>query len=392
MLALIIRESLRNLRAAKQRSLLALLGIVIGTGSVIAMSNIGAIAKKHALEQILASGIDIVVISVQGGRPGATVFDQHNVPKLVEEVPELNAAVPIIMGNQPIAHHDRPIYASVVAAHHHLLGLIGATIAEGRVLSRFDQLELFAVVGHSIVEQSAQEGQHPITLGDELQIGDETYWVVGVLDPIIQSPLLPMDINNSIFVTFNNAPRITNTPVIQHVIARVEDVVLVEQVQSSIRSFVQHYLEDLSVNVMTAIQMVRQMSQEMRTYSLLLGAIGGISLVVGGVGVMNVMLVSVTERRLEIGIRMAIGARRRDIKNMFLIESLVLSIIGGLVGTILGLSCSAIFAYMLEWQFVIAHYAIPVGVGVSTAVGVFFGWYPAACAARLNPVDALRAE
>jgi putative ABC transport system permease protein len=122
----------------------------------------------------------------------------------------------------------------------------------------------------------------------------------------------------------------------------------------------------------------------------MLGSIGSISLLVGGIGVMNVMLVSVTERRQEIGIRLAIGARRFDIQLLFLVESVLLSIIGGVLGTGLGVGASALIAKFSGWQFVLSQFAIPLGAGVSIAVGVFFGFYPAVIASRLNPIEALR--
>ncbi|MGE0716946.1 MAG: ABC transporter permease, partial [Alphaproteobacteria bacterium] len=146
------------------------------------------------------------------------------------------------------------------------------------------------------------------------------------------------------------------------------------------------------VQARSAEQLIEQMANQMRLYTLLLGAIGGISLVVGGVGVMNVMLVAVTERRREIGIRMAIGARRRSIVSMFLTEAICLSLTGGIIGTAIGIGTAHAASQFANWTFFLAPAAIPFGAGVSVAVGVVFGYLPARQAARVDPIQALRYE
>jgi putative ABC transport system permease protein len=144
--------------------------------------------------------------------------------------------------------------------------------------------------------------------------------------------------------------------------------------------------------VFSAEELIERMEKQMRLFTLLLGAVGSISLIVGGVGVMNIMLVSVSERRKEIGIRRALGARRGDIQSQFLIESVILSLLGGIIGIALGVTSSYVIASFSKWQFLISYAAILLGFGVSSAVGVFFGFYPARQASRLDPITALRTE
>ncbi|NCA91299.1 MAG: FtsX-like permease family protein, partial [Gammaproteobacteria bacterium] len=139
-------------------------------------------------------------------------------------------------------------------------------------------------------------------------------------------------------------------------------------------------------------EIIAQMEKQMRMFTLLAGAIGSISLIVGGIGVMNVMLVSVTERRREIGVRRALGARQGDIQQQFLVESVILSLLGGLFGILLGVGASWLTAYLAYWKFLLSLDAILLGVGVASAVGIFFGFYPARQAARLDPIQALRAD
>jgi putative ABC transport system permease protein len=134
------------------------------------------------------------------------------------------------------------------------------------------------------------------------------------------------------------------------------------------------------------------MEKQMQLFTLLLGAIGSISLVVGGVGVMNVMLVSVTERKKEIGIRRALGAKRSDIQNQFLVEAMILSMLGGAIGIVIGIGVSYVLSIVNNWEYMISYMAILLGVGVSSSVGIFFGYYPAYQAARLDPITALRSD
>jgi putative ABC transport system permease protein len=391
MLSQTIFESFNNLWAAKQRSLLALLGIVIGTGSVIAMSNIGAIAEKHALEQILSTGVDLVVISLrQKGATKAPVVTAEDIDKLTEEASQLDTAIPIVMGNKQIRYQGHRLFGSTVASYPQVFDLTKLKLGSGRLLSPFDDLEFFCVMGAQVIPQA--HGTKKAEIGDQLQIGSESYTIIGILGKADPSPMLPIDADSSIFVSFANARRIADGPKINTVIGRMAPTATAEATTSKIQAFFHSHLPGVVVRVQTASQLIKEMGQQVRTFSMLLGAIGSISLIVGGVGVMNVMLVSVTERRREIGIRMAVGARRRDIKTMFLIESLVLSVIGGMIGTIIGVGSSAVFAGVLGWTFTLAGYAIPLGVGVSMVVGVFFGIYPAASAAQMKPVDALRSE
>ena len=401
MLSQTVRESIGNLWAAKQRSLLALLGIIIGTGSVIAMANIGAIAEKHAIAQIISTGIDMIVVNIERetGSSPANVTPE-DIRKLVAEVPELAAAVPIVTGGKRILYRGQHVYGSTLASDPQLFDLMDLKVDSGRLLSRFDGLAMFCVIGdHAVSNQVADRRTNgklgdttKAKIGDVIRIGSESFSIVGILDRKAQSPMLPVEIGSSIFVTYSNAGRISDNPRIGAIVGRMAPGVTAEATTTNVKRFFGKRFPDAPIRIQTATQMIEEMREQVRTYSLLLGAIGGISLIVGGVGVMNVMLVSVTERRLEIGIRMAIGARRRDIKLMFLIESLVLSLVGGIIGTLIGVGSSAIFAGVLDWSFTLAGYAIPLGVGVAMAVGVFFGIYPAAAAARMNPVDALRSE
>ncbi len=186
--------------------------------------------------------------------------------------------------------------------------------------------------------------------------------------------------------------RLSPNNTVRTVMARLEPHVSAREATEEIRGHFASLPAARQVRVMSPEQVIEHMERQSRMFTLLLGAIGSISLIVGGVGVMNVMLVSVSERRREIGIRRALGAQKKDIQWQFLIESVLLSLVGGFLGIVLGVGGSYLFAHYSGWQFELIHGALVLGVGVSVAVGIFFGYYPARQAAALNPIQALRAQ
>ena len=188
----------------------------------------------------------------------------------------------------------------------------------------------------------------------------------------------------------SNALRAFPNPDINTVMARVDSRVPIIRIKADIQEFFQKKARGMQVEVASAEEMIDRMKQQMQMFSLLLGAIGSISLLVGGIGVMNVMLISVSERRSEIGLRRALGAQQSDIQSQFLIEAILLCLAGGLIGIILGVGISYLFSYFCKWQFITSYFSIALGFGVSTAVGLFCGFYPARTAARLDPIKALK--
>ena len=173
---------------------------------------------------------------------------------------------------------------------------------------------------------------------------------------------------------------------------RVSNGVTNQAARDQVLNYFRSKTKSSSVKVTSPEEIIAQMEKQMQMFTLLLGAIGSISLIVGGVGVMNVMLVSVTERRREIGIRRALGAKRGDIRGQFLIESIILSLIGGFFGIIFGVGASRVISYFAHWHFALSIGAILLGVGVSNAVGIFFGYYPARQASLLDPIVALKSD
>ena len=385
-----IVEAIRNLVAARQRTLLALIGIVIGTGSVIAMVNIGTIVSAEALRQFEKLGTDLLQISVRDkGRKGRSITIAQSLA-LADDLPEIAVSAPIAFGGAGPVHQGRNLSATPVGTTEELFEIAKLEMEQGRFVNLLDGYGTFVVIGSATRREIAGRGGR-IGLGDSVRMGNNHFTVIGLLPHVPFNSMIPLDLNASMILPIPVLKRLGARVQIQTILARTAPGHTPIGAEQAVREWFERNVPSQQPEVRSALDLIEQMQTQMQLYTLLLGAIGSISLVVGGVGVMNVMLVSVTERKQEIGIRMALGARRRDIRQLFLIESIVLSCLGGVIGTGFGVGTSALFAHFQSWQFVLATTAIPLGAGVSVAVGIFFGYYPAVMASRLNVVDALRA-
>lgn len=409
MLGPILAEAAGNLMAAKQRTLLALIGIVIGAGSVIAMINVGQMVQHQALMQFQALGPDLVNVVIEappaglGAGPGAAPrgSGRGGLPPdlaldVIASVPSLSTAAPIIQASAMLVRDGRPAHAQMLATTTGVLDLIGVTMAEGRFISDLDASEPFIAGARGAFEmgfgEMAGPPKDPLKVGESLRVGGSLFTVVGTFDAGGFNPLLGFQPSRVLFIPLRAARRVSDAPLVGQIIGRMAPGATPAEVQRQIAARLQILGRRERATVRSAEELTQAMAQQMRLFTLLLGAIGSISLVVGGVGVMNIMLVSVMERRREIGLRLAIGARPREITWLFLAESVLLSAIGGGMGLMLGLGASYVFGSVTGTPFFPSELAALVGVVVSGSVGVFFGYYPARRAARLDPIEALRAE
>lgn len=387
-----IEMGISSLLAAKQRTLLALLGIVIGIGSVIAMVSVGIIVKENTLRQFKEMGTDYIVISKSYGgdvgenAPKITFKQAMETPQLVRSVTDVS---PMGSGGTSFLLEGKNYSTQLLATTGNFLEINRFKIGEGRYISDLDVNMNYCVVGAEIAEEMKQNGVQKI-VGKEVLFKDRLWTVIGVLDKTPTGGLKPFNANRSIMIPITTYLRTFEDSEINYVLGRMREGEIPTNVTDDIKSY--FHLRDpaLSIEVQNAEELIQQMEKQMQMFTLLLGAIGSISLIVGGVGVMNVMLVSVTERKKEIGIRRALGALRGDIQLQFLVESLVLCLIGGFLGMCMGIAASYFYAKNSNWEFVLSTGAIILGVGVSTGVGIFFGYYPARQAAMLDPIVALR--
>ncbi len=374
------------------RTVLALVGVAVGIASVITMISLGDIAKAKSRAELESLGTDILAIAPSGddGR-GIALSDAM---QLAEEVPSIVAAAPRITSGRAVRYAGRRV------GHVTLQGVTAAfadvndlRLDRGRFISDFDDHRYFAVVGAEVARAMRRAGARRV-VGEPIVAAGLPFTVAGVLRDAVDHYALSfhLDANRSVFIPITTARRLGDRPEVRLVIARTRAGVHHAAATRAVRSWFRTRAPRLKLDVASAKELIEQVESQMRLMTLLLAAIGGISLVVGGIGVMNTMLVSVAERRREIGIRRAMGARRSDIRNQFLVESVLLCVTGGLLGVAAGSAFTWAICALTEWDFSLSAAAAASGIAVSSLAGIFFGLQPARHAARVDPIVALQAE
>ncbi len=399
--------SIRALRVNKMRSALTVLGIIIGVGAVIAMVAVGTGASQKIAAQISSMGSNLLIIlpgaTTSGGvrmgagtQPTLTMADNEAIQK---ECTAVSDAAPVLNG-----------VAQIVAGHlNWSTGVVGTTpamivvrdweLSSGRSFTIQDVKSAgkVAILGQTVVDNLFGD-QNPV--GQTIRIKNVPFTVVGVLAPKGQNAQ-GQDQDDTIMIPVTTAQKKlfgTQFPGMVRIIMvkakSTEDLSSAErQINELLRQ--RHHIgqkQDNDFTVRNLTQIMQTAQQSTKVMTTLLGAIASVSLLVGGIGIMNIMLVSVTERTREIGIRMAIGAKTWDIRLQFIIEALTLSLIGGLIGIFAGIVTSMILSSTMEWPIVVSPLSIVAAFGFSGFIGIFFGFYPAYKASLLNPIDALRYE
>ena len=391
-----IQQALLNLTASKLRSFLAILGILVGTASVVALLNCGQLATEKALAQFKTLGTDLLAVSVfqrtQDGTLAGDDFIPLNVwrqfPNIIPLIKEL---APYGTAYQPISFQGKLVQGAIIGADEVLASIIHIELEQGRFVSFVESFEHVCVIGDSLAQKLKQIQFTPI-LGQQLRLGQSLYTIIGIAKPWKENAFFNEDINQSVIIPIAGLALVSKDAKINNAIALLKPNNNIDSIIAQVKQRINTQAPKLSVFIRSAKQLIASMESQGKIFTLLLGVIGSISLLVGGIGTMNVMLVSVSERKKEIGIRKAVGAKNRDIQTLFLVESVMLSLSGGLLGVIIGCIITWIIAYFSHWPFKI--YAIPplVGFAVSVTAGVFFGFYPARRAALLDPIVSLRNE
>lgn len=389
----VLREALENLRTLGRRALLALLGIAVGCMAVVTLLNIGHNAHQVALDIFRSMGSDVLVASIQP-TPKALNSAQSllalDVEALRATVPEIREAAPLVPLGTQVRMRGRQVGTTLIGSNEALPALVGMKLQAGRFLSRFDAESTYAVLGANTANALRQNGP-PVQPGDAIQVDNYVYSVIGVLQPQGHNPLFPVSFNDSILLHIGGMKRLMSVPRIHTILLRSAEPRTLEQTAARLRDALQEILPDHQVSVRIPRQLLDGLAQQTRLFSWLLTALGGIALIIGGIGVMNVMVMSVTVRRREIGVRMALGARGRDIGTLFLLEAIALASAGAVIGAVAGVALSWFFVKYAGWAvFSLSALAFPLGIGSAVLVGLFFGISPALAAARLTPVQALR--
>lgn len=385
-------EAVNSLISAKQRSILALIGIVVGIGSVIAMVSVGSIVQQEALRQFMEMGTDVVTISKSfsgGGRDPKLSFD--TALQIPGRCSSIRGVAPYASVYGQFKFQGQKASVPALGITPSFLAINKLHIKSGRFLHQLDQNMFYCVIGKKVAGILAAQGVAD-PLGTRIFFKEKHLTIIGVIKEAPMGGMRPYEVNEGIMLPYTTLRRIDREGAnISTIIARSSDGASQPRIQSEVNTFLASQ-NSAKVDVRTAEELIAQMQKQMRLFTLLLGTIGSISLIVGGIGVMNVMLVSVTERTKEIGIRRALGARQGDILFQFLVESVLLCIVGGLMGIAMGVGASWIISHYAKWQFAVSYESVGLGVAVAVAVGVFFGIYPARQAARLSPILALRSD
>lgn len=398
------RIALKTLFSHKLRTALATLGIVVGVCSVIVMMAIGDGAQKQVLSKIQAMGTDLVIVTagqvkIIAGRQrqtgNVTTLTLRDANTISEESQYIKAAAPAQAKKMLVKYESLSTTTSITGTTEAVIPIRNLAVRKGRFFTDDEDrtLQRAAVIGKTVAA-NLFESRNPI--GETIRIGKVSFEVIGVLQEK-GTDLVGNDQDDVIYIPVNTAlRRLFNLTYINNIYVQARGSDYIDKAASEVRDLLRekHRLrnkpDDFTIQSQTEI--LKTEKETSQTFTNLLSAVAGISLLVGGVGILAIMLISIKERTREIGVRRAVGALKRDLLLQFIVESLTLSVSGGIVGIFLGVALSLGASYFTKWPLSLSGPAIIVAFLFSAVVGVIFGVYPAAKAARLDPIEALRAE
>ncbi|MCG2724697.1 MAG: ABC transporter permease [Elusimicrobia bacterium] len=396
-----MNSAVKSIISNKTRSLLTMLGIIIGVSALISMLAVGYGAQLSLKKQMASLGTNLLIIQPgrhqRGGVSGGAVsrLDKDDAKAILKEVLYINNIDLNVTGNEQMVYGSKNHSSSVLGATEKYAKMRAAIPVFGRFFTDDEDINLkkVAVIGQTVADELFGE-ENPI--GKTMKIKRKNFTVIGVLPLKGSSGFQNQD--DMVIIPLNTAMRvILGKKYVNSIVVEVSDIKFMPMVEQDIldlmrrRDNIPEYKED-SIRVRNLEEMQAMLSGMTKTFSMLLGIIAGISLVVGGIGIMNIMLVSVTERTREIGLRKAIGATRFTILVQFLIEAVLISVIGGLFGILLGAGASAILSRVSGWAVYISPFSVILAFSFSAGIGIIFGFWPARKASLLSPIDALRYE
>ncbi len=389
----------------KTRALLTMLGIIIGIASVIAMVSLGKSSSQSISEQISSSGTNLIMVmrasrrqaGVNIGSGSVQSLRATDVDAILKQAPKISMASPSVNASGQIIYGPNNWPGSIQGGNADFLTIRRYEIASGSNFTAQDvnNSAKVCLVGQTVVENIFPDGEEP--LGKIIRFGKIPLKIVGILESKGQNQM-GQDQDDIVIAPYTTVQkRILAIPYIHSIVASAvsepEVAAAVREIEEILRKT--HRIKAGAADdfqVRTQQEMLQMMDSVSGFLTVLLAAIASISLVVGGIGIMNIMYVTVTERTREIGLRMSIGAKNKDILMQFLFESTILSLIGGVIGILLGLALSYLASSMLHWPFTVGLGSVTISFLVCAFTGIFFGWYPARKAASLDPINALHYE
>lgn len=393
----IIRQSIQlsweNIKSNKMRTFLTTLGIIIGVTAVISLITIvnGVIAT--VMNEFASLGAGTISVSISGTplKRGLTELDLES----LEALDNVAGVSPTISSTGMAARNQKLLDSVSIQGKNEVYYAHNSLVTVGRGISEWDvENSAYVCVIDQDIADKLFAGENPV--GQTLTVSGTTYTVIGLEgqndDLMASMSGFGSNYDGTITIPYTTARKVTGNSSISSLEIYVADTDFTDQLMDEVESvlYLAFNQNENSYYVFAMDSLLNTMNQMMGTMTYMLAGIASIALLVGGIGIMNMMLVSVTERTNEIGLRKALGARPRSIQVQFLMESIILSLLGGLIGVVLGLMVSMLLASLMDIAFVLSPGAIALGVGFSLAVGVVFGWAPARKASNLNPIDALR--
>ncbi|MBE6091845.1 MAG: FtsX-like permease family protein [Selenomonas ruminantium] len=396
--------ALTSLYANKMRSLLTMLGIIIGVGAVIALVSVGMGVRSNVTSSIASLGSNMLIVSpgssnrggVRGAAGSMQTLKYDDAKAIKDKIKNIDYVSPSVSSSYQVVYGNNNWNTSVQGVTPEFMSIRSLSIGYGSFVSTDDmnKRNRVAVIGTTVASNLFAK-DNPV--GKNIRINNQPYKVIGLLESKGQSSV-GQDQDDVIYIPLTTAQeRMLGITYVQSINVQVSSQEKMEQVQAEIENLLRsrHHIvagKDDDFHVRNLTSLMETVSQSTSMLTMLLGAIAGISLIVGGIGIMNIMMVSVTERTREIGIRKALGATFMNIMTQFLIESMVIGIIGGLIGIAVGCIASQIIAKVGNFTTVITLTPIIISFMFAVGIGLFFGIYPARKAAKLDPIEALRYE
>ncbi|MGF1526075.1 MAG: ABC transporter permease [Candidatus Competibacterales bacterium] len=390
-----LREAWRSLVSTKTRTALALIGIVIGIGAVIALVSVGNLVSAEATKQFRELGTDLLIARMGADDQSgfAALRNPGRFAQLQARTPCLRATTIFTRGSDSLQGLDSgSINPQIYGVTTSFMAMHKLTLTAGRAISDLDGEAAFVVVGAALPKALGWLGNPSGWIGRDITLDSGVYTVVGVLAPLPSVPRINIDYDEALLMPLRTTLNVFTRTSISDIMGRMQPDVTARDCAWAVEQYVQRRIPKMRIEVLTADDLIAQLRKQSELFRVLLAAIASISLIVGGVGIMNIMLVSVSERRQEIGVRRALGAKRKDIRYQFLSEALLLSAVGGVLGVGLGAGATYIVSEYHGWDFFISMDVVILGAGVSALIGVFFGFFPAHQAANMDPIQALRSE
>lgn len=385
----VIKIAYKNIASNKLRTFLTMLGVIIGVSAVIALVSLGQAASASVSEDVSSLGTTMVTVNIQGNTTTEEVVDYEEVLAF-SEYDEVEAVSPTVSGTGTVKNGTTSMDSvSITGVTPDYLEVQDAAVSSGRFVRDIDQdnRNKIVLLGSNVASELFSFS-NPI--GNDVKIDGNTFTVVGVLTE--QGEDLQGSVDDTVLLPFSTAQRFLEQTVVNTVDVKMGSEEVVELGMAKIEQFLYNQFsgDDSSYNVRNQADVSDALTSITETMTLLLAGIASISLLVGGIGIMNIMLVSVTERTNEIGIRKAIGAKKKDILIQFLIEATLLSSLGGLIGVVIGIGSAELLSSILDMSIAISWLAVAISVSFSIVIGIGFGIFPANKAANLSPLEALR--